>query len=458
MAEAKEINVAGLSGPTHTFSGLSFGNLASIQNKQHISNPKAAALQSLALMHKLYSLGISQVLMPPQERPFLPILRAVGYSGSDAEVLHKAWKSDPQLLMACSSSSYMWTANAATTTPSSDAHDQRVHVTPANLISKFHRSFESLTTGMMLYRIFNHPLHFAHHPPLPFHPDFADEGAANHIRFCAQFGQIGVQLFVFGQASTEAQAYFPQSFPARQTEKASQALARLHRLDSTHVTFAQQHPEAIDQGVFHNDVIAVGNQNVFLYHEKAFINTSAVIARLRAQVESICHVPFITLEIKESELSITEAVKTYLFNSQLVTLPDQTMLLFAPQECQRSSAVQAVLTRLLQDQTHPIRQVLYQDVKESMQNGGGPACLRLRLILNKQEFACIHPSVLFNEERYHQLCNWVQKYYRDRLTPDDLADPQLLQEEQQALEALSRLLQLDYLYTFQRREPLPYIF
>lgn len=460
MAQAIELNLDGLVGPTHNYSGLSFGNIASIEHGQMISNPKKAALQGLEKMRTLMSLGIKQAILPPQERPFLPLLHALGFAGSDTEILTKAWQTAPKLVMACSSAACMWAANAATVSPSSDSNDGRVHFTPANLISKFHRSFEAATTGMILHRIFNHHVYFIHHPPLPYHSDFADEGAANHTRFCQTFDQPGVQLFVFGRSvSSQNQQHLTQRFPARQTDEASWALARLHRLSPSRVVFAQQNPEAIDTGVFHNDVISVGHQNVFLYHERAFVNTAEIIQQLRQKVETHCQIPFVALEVKEAEVSLTEAVKTYLFNSQLVTLPDQTMLLLAPQECQESPSVHAFLQKLLEDQSHPIRKVIYQDIRESMQNGGGPACLRLRVVLKNQEYSAMHPQVQLTEELYQKLVQWVEKHYRDSLTPNDLADLELLKESRQALDELSQLLDLGPIYSFQRMKgpppPLP---
>ncbi len=450
MAQAMEMNFDGLVGPTHNYSGLSYGNVASMQHGQFISNPQKAALQGLEKMKTLMSLGIKQGILPPQERPFIPILHNLGFTGTDAEILEKAWKIDPNILMASSSAACMWTANAATVCPSPDSIDGRLHFTPANLISKFHRSFEASTTGFILFRIFNHPAYFAHHPPLPYHANFADEGAANHTRFCQTFDQPGVQLFVFGKSSSQNPEFLPKRFPPRQTEEASKALARLHRLSPSKVVFAQQSPAAIDAGVFHNDVISVGHQNVFLYHEKAFVHTSDTIQQLRNQIETHCQVPFITIEVKETEVSLEEAVKTYLFNSQIVTLPDQTMLLIAPQECQASPSVHVFLQKLLENKSHPIRRIVYQDIRQSMQNGGGPACLRLRVVLTKKEYDAMHRFVELTDELYQQLVQWIHKHYRDSLTIKDLADPELLKEGRQALDELSRLLQLGSIYSFQR--------
>jgi len=444
------MNFDGLVGPTHNYSGLSYGNVASMEHGQLASNPKKAALQGLAKMHTLMSLGIEQAILPPQERPFLPILHSLGFTGSETEILEKAWKTDPKIVMACSSAACMWAANAATVSPSADSNDERVHITPANLITKFHRSFEASTTGLILYRIFNHPAYFAHHYPLPYHPDYADEGGANHTRFCRTFDQPGIHLFVYGRSLDNQNQVLPKKFPARQTDEASKSIARLHRLSPSRIVFAQQNPDAIDAGVFHNDVISVGHQNVFLFHERAFVNTKDVIHQLQNLMEAHCQIPMIPLEVKESEVTLEEAVKTYLFNSQIATLADQTMALIAPQECKNSSSVSAVLQKLIENKNQPIRQVIYQDIRESMQNGGGPACLRLRVVLKKREYDAMNPHVRLTEELYQKLVQWVEKHYRDQLLPKDLADPQLLKEGRQALDELSNLLQLGPIYSFQR--------
>lgn len=445
-----EINLDGLVGPTHNYSGLSYGNVASMLNEQIPSNPKKAALQGLAKMKLLMSLGIKQGILPPQERPYISMLHMLGFRGTDAEILEKAWKSDPIKLMACCSAACMWTANAATISPSADSNDERVHFTPANLLSMFHRSFEAHTTGLILFRIFNHPAYFAHHNPLPYHADFSDEGAANHTRFCRAFDKPGVQLFVYGKTIPQHNDNLPKKFPARQTDEASKTIARLHRLAPSRVVFAQQNPEAIDAGVFHNDVISVGNQNVFFFHERAFVNTKEVIRELQKAFEEQCQSPLILLEVKESQIPLEEAVKTYIFNSQIVTLPNQTMALIAPDECRFSQPAHAYLQQLPENNNQPIRQVIYQDVRESMQNGGGPACLRLRIPLKRKEYDAMNPNVILTDPLYDKLVRWVEKHYRDQLLPKDMADPQLLTETRQALDELSRLLQLGDIYPFQR--------
>lgn len=445
-----EVNFDGIIGPTHNYGGLSYGNIASTSHKNLISNPKKAALQGLAKMRTLMRLGVKQAVLPPHERPYLPFLHSIGYQGPSDEVIKRVWKESPELLTACYSSASMWTANAATISPSSDSADKKVHITPANLISNLHRSIEAETTGQILKKIFPSS-HFHHHAPLPPCSEFADEGAANHNRFCPQFNALGLQLFVYGRHALEKNAHIPSSFPARQTFEASQAIARLHQIPARQTIFAQQNPAAIDEGVFHNDVISVGNQNLFFYHEDAFLNTSEVISQLSRKYIDLFQNELYLIEVPSVAISLREAVKTYLFNSQLVTLPNQTMALIAPIECQLSKSVSLYLKELLKRDNNPIKQVIFMNLDESMHNGGGPACLRLRVVLNQEEFAAVHQPVILSESLYEQLTVWVNSYYRDRIRPEDLADPNLLLETHEALDALTRVLKLEGLYSFQRR-------
>jgi succinylarginine dihydrolase len=448
--EAEEINFDGIVGPTHNYSGLSYGNIASINNAETVSNPKKAALEGLAKMHTLMSLGIKQAVLPPQERPFIPILHSLGYEGSESKILTSAAEDNFFLLMQCSSAASMWAANAVTMSPSCDSEDKKIHFTPANLITQFHRSFEAPVTGHIIHRIFDNPNLFIHHYPLPPHPIYADEGAANHTRFCKNYGDPGIQLFVYGRGGTNASAPQPKIYPARQTLEASLAIARLHRLSPERVIFAQQNPEAIDAGVFHNDVIAVGNQNVFFYHEKTFVNSEQVLDEIRRKVETHCQTEMHLIRVSEDQVSLVEAVKTYLFNSQIVTKNDGSMVLIAAQECQESPSVKMFLDELISNKDQPINQIIFQNVRESMQNGGGPACLRFRAVLNAQEQKALLPFVLLTNSLYQNLVEWVNKHYRDRLVPQDLADPKLLHESWRALDELTWLLQLGSIYPFQR--------
>ena len=441
---AVEANFDGLVGPTHNYAGLSWGNVASKSNVNAVSNPKEAALQGLAKMKKLADRGYVQAVLPPHERPHMATLRALGFTGSDRQVLDKVAQTDPAILAAVSSASAMWTANAATVSPSADTSDHRVHFTPANLSAKFHRSIEHRVTGRALKAIFTDESYFAHHPALPSVSHFGDEGAANHTRLCAGYGDPGVELFVYGQAAFNESAPAPVKYPARQTLEASRAIARLHGLDDRHAVFAQQNPAAIDAGVFHNDVIAVGNGNCLFYHELAFLDEGGVLSDIRARLAGTELQP---VRVSAAEVPIEDAVASYLFNSQLLNTPDG-MLLAVPGECREVASVSRYLDSLLQ-QNGPITAVEVFDVKQSMRNGGGPACLRLRVVLSDEERRAINQGVVLTDALYERLTAWVNAHYRDKLSQQDLADPMLLDEVRKALDELTGILGLGSIYDFQ---------
>ncbi len=438
-----EYNFDGIPGPTHNYSGLATGNVASEHNAGLVANPREAALQGLAKMRALSARGFPQGLLPPHERPFLPALRALGFAGTDAEILGRAAREAPGLLAACSSAAAMWVANAATVSPSADTADGRVHFTPANLVSHFHRSLEAPTTAAILRAIFADAAKFAVHDPLPSAPQLGDEGAANHTRFAIGENVAGVEFFVFGRHGF-AGGMAPARYPARQTQEAFAAIARRHGLAPTRTVFAQQNPAAIDAGVFHNDVISVGQRNVLFCHERAFVDQHAVLADLAARVED-----FTPVVVRERDVSLADAVGTYLFNSQLIARPDGRMLLVAPAECRENPRVDACIDALIAS-NGPIAEVLTFDLKQSMKNGGGPACLRLRVALTPDERKAVRARIFLDEPLAAALEQWIRRHYRDRLAPSDLADPALLDESRRALDELSQMLKIGSVYPFQR--------
>ncbi len=447
---AVEANFDGLVGPTHNYAGLALGNVASAKHAEQPSNPRSAVLQGLAKMKALADLGMAQAVLPPQERPHIPSLKRLGFSGKDAAVLRKAYSEAPALLAAMASASSMWTANAATVSPSADCADGRVHFTPANLATHLHRAIEPETTARALHAIFPDPQCFMHHQPLPATPQLGDEGAANHTRLCTSYGAPGLELFVYGAAGEDLP--HPSRYPARQTLAASEAVARLHGLDAARCHYAQQRPEVIDQGVFHNDVIAVGNREVLLYHEQAFEDPAALrdwVRRALAAAPEPAREP-VFVEVAAAEVTVEDAVHSYLFNSQLICPPDGSMWLVAAQECAEHPRVWSALERMVADTANPIAGVKLFDLRESMRNGGGPACLRLRVVLNEAERAAVNPKVWLNGELHGQLSAWAARHYRDRLVLADLADPALLDESRGALDELTQILGLGSLYDFQR--------
>jgi succinylarginine dihydrolase len=438
---ARELNFDGLVGPTHHHAGLSPGNLASLEHAGRAGNPRAAALEGIAKMRLVARLGVGQAVLPPQPRPEPDALRRLGFRGTDDEVLAKARRDAPELLSHVSSASSMWAANAATVAPSSDTRDARVHLVPANLVTMFHRSLEARTTERVLRAIFADSGRFTVHEPLPASETLSDEGAANHCRF--ETAQARVHLFAWGR-SPSASAH-PSRHPARQARKASEAVARLLELSAEVAIFWQQSPQGIDAGAFHTDVVAVANDSFFMLHERAFLDTEGLLAELRQRLGdelSLCLAG-------ESELPLAEAVARYPFNSELVTLPGGGMSLIAPRESESSPAVRRFFERVISE-PNPVRDVHYVDVNGSMNNGGGPACLRLRVRLEAEEEESLGGHVVFDDRLDQALVECVTKRYRDRVTVDDLADPVFVEECRVALDEICEILGLGSVYDFQK--------
>jgi succinylarginine dihydrolase len=437
----QELQLDGLVGPTHNYGGLSPGNVASETHAGEESNPRAAAHQGLAKMRFVRDLGVAQAVLPPHDRPSLAALRRLGFRGRDEEVLAAAAAGDGLALRLCSSASAMWTANAATVAPSTDAADGRVHFVPANLQQMFHRAIEAATTTRVLRAIFADPERFVVHDPLPGGGQLADEGAANHLRLATSRG--AAHVFAWGRRAWGA-FEGPSTHPARQTYEASCALARLHDLAPERCFFPQQHPEGIDAGAFHTDVLAVGNERFLMLHELAFAESAALVDGLRRLLGDELYV----VQASRGELPLERAVAGYPFNSQVLTLPDGSMVVVAPTDSREDDRARALLERCVEGAS-PVRAVHYLDVRQSMHNGGGPACLRLRVALTGEEVGALGANVLLNDELLEALGTWVDRHYRDRLAPADLADPALARETMRALDELTQLLELGSIYDYQ---------
>lgn len=444
MTAAVEANADGLIGPTHSYAGLSPGNLASDVNRGAVSNPRAAVLQGLDKMALLAELGLPQLVLPPHERPFIPFLRELGFVGDDRAVLRRAWAEAPDLAVAACSASAMWAANAATVTPSVDSGDGRVWFTPANLLSNLHRSLEREQTYLALGRLFPGEERFAVGTPLPRSPQFADEGAANHVRLAADHGEPGVNLFVYGREAAEA---WDARFPARQTKEAFQAIARRHGV--ANAVFARQSRKAVEAGAFHNDVVCVGARTCLFHHEAAFEDTGSVHAAMREAADGLFDPVFV--EVSEADLPLEDAISSYLFNSMLVSPPgEDRLVLIAPAETRENPRAHAAAQKAASG-NGPIGRVEYVDVRQSMRNGGGPACLRLRVVLTDDELAAVNAGQRFTPELHARLIEWAKRCYRDHLAPRDLSDATLLEEGRTALDELTGLMNLGSgFYPFQR--------
>jgi len=410
----REINFDGLIGPSHNYAALSLGNLASARHGGATSRPRAAALQGIAKMRFVMGLGLTQGFLLPLDRPNVTCLRAMGFAGNDDAVIATAAAADPRLFAMAFSASSMWTANAATVSPAGDTADGRCHISTANLSRMTHRSIEHPETHAQLAIAFANAA-FAVHAALP--PAFGDEGAANHMRLCAAHNAPGVEIFVYGEEGGR--------FPARQNRRASEAIARRHRVRQA--LFVAQSQTAIDAGAFHNDVVAVANGNVLFAHEYAFADAAGLkadIARLMPEA--------VYVEVPASTVSLEDAIRSYLFNSQLLTLPDGNMAFVLPREAEEMPSVKAYLSDLVAG-NGPIRAAHFVDVRESMQNGGGPACLRLRVVADP---AHVDPRFLLDQAKADRLERLVERWWPEHIGPSDIANPALWSQVRAARTAL----------------------
>jgi succinylarginine dihydrolase len=409
----REINFDGIVGPSHNYAGLSLGNLASARNAGSISQPRAAALQGIDKMRSNIALGLAQGIFLPQPRPARAWLAELG---TDIEA------AEHHIAANAMSASSMWAANAATVSPAPDTADGKCHLTVANLRTMPHRSHEWAATLAQLRLAFAANA-FAVHGPVP--PAFGDEGAANHMRLAASHAELGVEVFVYGVTGGP--------FPARQHVEASKAIARLHRLDPERTVFAAQSEEAIAAGAFHNDVVAVANGPVLFAHERAFADRDVLVAELAAKVAG-----FELVEVPDAEVPLADAVKSYLFNAQLVTPPDGAMTLVAPIECRETPLVNAWIERHLAS-NGAIRRVNFVDVRQSMANGGGPACLRLRVACDPAD---VDPRFLVDEAKLDRLSQVVAATWPEEIDSGDIQSPALVGSVERARGALLDALDL----------------
>lgn len=409
----QEINFDGIIGPSHNYAGLSPGNLAATRNAGATAHPRAAALQGIAKMRANLALGLPQGILLPHPRPDHAWLAALhtDYASAPAHLKARAFSASP-----------MWAANAATVSPATDTSDGRCHLTVANLVTMPHRSHEWPATLAQLRLAFAHE-RFAVHAPVP--APFGDEGAANHMRLCASHDAPGVEVFVYGEAGGP--------FPARQHREASEAVARAHRLDPARTLFVQQSAEAIAAGAFHNDVVAVANERILFAHELAFANRDALYADLRRLLPDVEIV-----EVPADRVSLADAIQSYLFNAQLVTAASGEQTLIVPAEARESEPVWSWLQDHLAG-NGPIRAVEVVDVRESMANGGGPACLRLRVACDP---ALVDPRFLVNDGKLDRIADVIATYWPEAIAFDAIGDPALVAQVGRARHALLAALDL----------------
>ena len=351
----------------------------------------------------------------------------------------------PALLEKASSASAMWVANAATVSPAIDTLDGQLHITVANLFTNLHRRIEAEDTYDVLAAIFADVPDVVVHPPLSAAAGLYDEGAANHMRLAPTHGTKGLHVFVFGANGSERD---PES--ARQSFSASRAVQQQHKLLDAEILYVKQNPDVIREGVFHNDVIAVNNAHVLLVHEHAFERGQSALENIDyAYAKLYPGHELIVLVISNEQLTVDEAVHSYFFNSQIISLPQGRMALIAPVETQTlyEGKAAALMEEICADSGNPINEVHFVDLRQSMRNGGGPACLRLRVALtqHQQEALAKTARVLVDEGLLESLESVIQSFYPDSITADDLGNPAIYHASLKAMQAFGEILQLPFL-------------
>lgn len=441
-----EINIDGMIGPTHHYGGLGVGNIASHTHRNQISNPRQAALEGLEKAKRVSELGIPQYLWLPPVRPRLELLDAMGFQGSSHEQIVAAMATAPRVLSAAFSSAFMWAANSATVTPAVDAKDGCYHFTPANLISSLHRASEADERQLDLANIFSEVGRHRIHPPLPQITALRDEGAANHMRLCNTSGEIGFNIFVYGEDdSASTSALTNPKFMARQTRLACETIARRHQLNPATTFFLQQHPDAISAGVFHNDVIATSHEGVLIHHELAFLDAEAELARLEHAFLDRVGTAMVRIVVSRENLSMADAVQSYLFNSQLLTpAPDGSqgssprMVFLCPKQCESNTAANRVLRSIVADSKNPIDEVQFVSVGQSMSGGGGPACLRLRVPADARTLEQLPSMGKLNQRMYDKLKQAVEQVYPEKVSLEDFCDERFVEHLDQVQAVLQQ--------------------
>ena len=430
-----EINIDGMIGPTHHYGGLGVGNIASHSHRNEVSNPRQAALEGLAKAKLVSDLGIPQFLWLPPRRPKLELLKALGFNGSPQEQILSAYELAPRVLSAAFSSAFMWAANSATVTPAVDASDGCYHFTPANLISSLHRASEANERRLDFANTFSVVNWHRVHDPLPGIMALRDEGAANHMRLSNPTGEIGFNIFVYGEDdSLGSNGLVGSKFMARQTRLASESIARQHRLNPATTFFLRQHPEAIAAGVFHNDVIATSHEGVLVHHELAFVDAEEELERLERAFFDRVGKALVRIVVSSDSLNLTDAVQSYLFNSQLLT-PSRSsrsdsqprMVFVCPKQCETIESANRVLRSIVADPKNPIDDVQFVSVGQSMSGGGGPACLRLRVPADQRTLEQLPYSGRMTESFYEALRQVVETYYPESVSLASFCDERFVE-------------------------------
>ena len=427
-----ELQIDGLPNCGHCFGGLSKGNFSSEKSKGFTSYPLDAFKQSLYKMSIVHKLGVKQSFLPPLCRPNLSVIQNLGYPTDKSNLSHTLNELNDELLYTVWSSSFMWTANMGTFTPSLDSKDSYAHLSIANLITNKHRSIEGKDRYEQLSEFMRSNL-IRVYPLIP-HNDYSDEGAANHMRICPNINQPGLNIFVYNRKSGDHHSH---QIPLRQSIYAQESITRRHSLTEKNVILLEQNPGCVKEGVFHNDVIAMSCDHILIIHEDAFSDRNA-IENISMKYVDLTGVTLNPLILTNRDLSVSESVSTYLFNSQILKT-SHGYVLIAPKQCYESKQAQQSIRKII-NHFPEFCDIRYIDLTQSMLNGGGPACLRNRLVINNDEYMTMNPCIQYTEKTHQHLHRWAEKNYRKTLTIKDLRDISLVEESFQAQIELNKIL------------------
>jgi len=97
------------------------------------------------------------------------------------------------------------------------------------------------------------------------------------------------------------------------------------------------------------------------------------------------------------------------------------MTLVVPSECQDNQPVWNWLQQMLAG-NGPIRHVKVVDVRQSMANGGGPACLRLRVVADP---ATVDPRFMLDDAKAEAMEKVVAEFWPEQINPADIGSESL---------------------------------
>ena len=402
-------------GPTYHYGGLALGNTHSLDHKHVVANPKKAALQGLSKMKLLRDHGISQYVLPAYVRDYKGLVQGYYNNQGDFEDnLKRLYDENLDIFSSFFSASSAWLANAWTMTPSIDSSDGRYHVSPASLNACFHRQLDvKQTIAILTNRLCSKTYITCHHPS-----PFFDEGAANMIRLSA--GGKGLYLFVSGSSDTKR-------FKSRHDKRSWQRLVSQHQLDPDYVIYLTQHPDAIDAGVFHNDVISFGVDDLLVVHENAFVDQPNYCDTILERYFSCFGTDLTLIQIPDSILPLKDAVNSYFFNSQLVRKDDNRYLLLVPSRC-KGLPVMDYFVSIVAKKWESQLEIMVCDVEESIKNGGGPACLRNSMDVYDDPKLIFDDRYLFTLEKYDDFVRLVNQYYPSSLELNDFLSVSFLND------------------------------